>query len=128
MEVLVSALLITMVLAGMASIFITGKRYILHSRARMTGGEVGRVFLDPLQMYVVESETSPGADNGWDGTNNLLRIPIADDSRSWAGSQQRLNNIDYTPNYTVSRVRDAANQDTGLRRVVVSISWTELEP
>jgi Tfp pilus assembly protein PilV len=122
-EILVSCIILALILTGLVNIFIAGKRYILHSRSRMTTVELGRFFLDPLQMHVRQGESVPGtAQDGWDQVNNLLQIPATQESWSWVGTQENLDNI-YTPTYTVSRVKD-----TGLRRVRVSINWTERAP
>jgi len=128
MEIIVSVLLIALVLAGMANIFVAGKRYILHSRSRIAGGDLGRYFLNPLQMDVVASEKSTGALDGWDQANNRLQIPLGSASSTWTGATHTVNNIIYTPVYTITRVNDGAGVDTGLRRVVVNISWTEPSP
>jgi Tfp pilus assembly protein PilV len=127
-EVLVSAIILALVTTGLVGIFIAGRRQILHSRSRMTTGELGKLFLEPLQMQVRQGETSPSANDGWDQNSNLLRIPAAQENISWTGATENLNSIDFTPNYTVSRVRDSLGNDTGLRRVRVTINWTEPAP
>lgn len=118
-EIVVSSVILSLVLAGLASTFITGITYSRHSQLRMTGGELGRLFLDPFQMAVRQSD--------WDQGSNLFYIPAADNSRQWPGQAETLNGIDYTPSYTVSRVNDANGNDTGLRRLKAVVRWTEPE-
>jgi Tfp pilus assembly protein PilV len=110
MEVLVSAVLIAIVLVGLANLFVVGKRYILHNRSRMTGGELGRVFLDPLQMHVRQDT--------WGTANNCLS------NKTNCPTPQTLDNITYTPDY--NDITDVAG--TNLRRVRLIISWTEPAP
>ncbi len=61
---------------GLTNLFVSGKRYILHSRARMTGGEIGRLFLDPLNMAVHQGEIPVAvggpSPNAWGLANNPL--------------------------------------------------------
>jgi len=110
-EIIVSIIILSLTMFGLTNIFISGKRYILHARARMAGGELGKHFLDPLQMDVREDT--------WDTAENRLRAPS-----SYTG-QSRINNIDYTANYTVSDFGAAGPQ---LRRVVVNLIWNETSP
>jgi len=79
MEIFVSAIILALIMVGMVNIFISGKRYVLHSRARMTGGEIGKIFIDPLQLYVHQTQSDPANSSldAWDApdnTNNLLSI------------------------------------------------------
>lgn len=122
LEILVSAIILTLVMAGVAGVFISGKRYILHARSRMAGGELGKYFLDPLQMYVSAGEKSSGAQDGWGQANNWLT-----NSTPSIGAQE-LNKVIYTPTYNISPVNDESGDDTGLRRVNVKIDWTEISP
>jgi Tfp pilus assembly protein PilW len=119
-EILVSCVILALVLTGLVNIFIASKRYILHSRSRMTASELGRFFLDPLQMQVRQDT--------WDQAGNLLRIPDGQEDISWTETPENLSGIDFTPNYLVSRVRDPTAADTGLRRVRANITWTNPAP
>ena len=113
-EVIISTIILAITLAGMANLFISGKRWLMHSRSRVAGGEIGKLFLDPLSMQVQESD--------WDLGTNDLRAP-----RSWVGAPVTVNQKLYTPTYTVSRVFNGP-VDTGLRRVEVTVSWPEVNP
>ena len=108
MEVLVSIIIMGLVFIGMANIFVTGKRYVLHSRYRATGGELGRVFVDPLQMQVNETQ--------W--TSNCL----SDNSRCTSTSQF-VDIMNYAANYATSDVTS-----TSLRRAIVNLTWNETTP
>ncbi len=112
LEIIISIIILSVTMIGLASIFISGKRYILHARARMGGGELGKYFLDPLQADVREDT--------WDTTGNNLTVrPLPYPLR-----QERVNNIDYNYTYTVA----PAPGDAGLRKVVAQIGWDETHP
>ncbi|MFA5144988.1 MAG: prepilin-type N-terminal cleavage/methylation domain-containing protein [Candidatus Omnitrophota bacterium] len=119
-EVVVAMIIILITLTGLIHLFVAGKKLILHSHARMTVGELGKVFMDPLQMQVRQDT--------WDVAGNSLLIVTGADSTTWTGAAEGLNGIDFTPDYTVARVKDASSNDTGLRRVTVTVQWEEPSP
>ena len=104
-EIIVASLILALTMAGLVNIFVSGKRYILHSRARMAGGELGKFFLDPLQTDVREDQ--------W-GTNCLSA------NVSCPGAST-VNYIAYTPTYSITRDTPIAN----INKVKVVISWNE---
>lgn len=108
MEVLVSAFIMAVIMAGLANIFLAGKRHIVHSRTRTSGSELGRYFLDPLQMQVRQDR--------WG--NNCLSTGNCPDQT--LGITQGLDR-DYTAHYTVINNSPANN----LNKVEVEISWSE---
>jgi len=112
MEVLISAIIFALVLIGMANLFIGGKRYIQHARARMTGGELGRYFLDPLQQQVRQDQ--------WDSNclGKGINCPTAANPLTTT-----INNINYKATYTTD---SAANSD--VRNVTAVIQWEEPAP
>jgi len=128
-EVIVATVILSMVLAGMVSVFVASKRHVMHSRDRITSGEMGKLFIDPLQLYVRQ--------DNWDTVSNALRlvgsnyITYCDADPAHAtlqnpacpadASQRKVNNIDYTAQYEV-----AAVSGTELRKVTVKVNWTEL--
>jgi len=113
MEVMVSALIFALVLIGMANIFVAGRRYILHARARMTSTELGRYFLDPLQLQVRQDE--------WD-VGNCLSTGVGCGSPT-----HKLDNIDYTAEYKID-AGPGGLPATDVRRVTTTITWQELQP
>jgi len=110
LEILVAALIMAMVMTGLACIFFAGKRHILHTRSKIQAAELGRLFLAPFQMQVDQSQ--------W-GNNCLSNTGNCNDE-----TQTFYNpRIDYTATYTTSPVGS-----TNLRKVIVNITWTELSP
>lgn len=106
LEILIASILLALVMIGMANLFIVGKRYVLHSRSRMSGGELGKLFLDPLQMQVHQGN--------WN--SNCLG------SGNCTAGSQTLDGIQYNATYTITNVTNAT------RRVAVNITWNENPP
>lgn len=108
-EIIVSVVLIALMSVGVVGIFVASKRLVLHSRSRASGVELGKVFLEPLQMQVRQDQ--------W-GTNCLgaYNCPPANVT---------LDTINYTGSYTVT---DGVVAGSDLRRVIVTINWTDPTP
>ncbi len=109
MEIIVSMSIIFLILLGLANLFVAGKRHILHSRSRMVSAELGKVFLDPLQMQVRQDQ--------W-GSNCLSSNPTAGCPRN-----ATIDNMRYNATYRIS--------DLGLgqlRKVNLTVSWNETNP
>ena len=120
MELLVAFIIFALILGGLANIFVAGKRYILHARARMAGGELGKAFLDPLQSFV-RADT-------WNATGNDL-VPgeySCVNMSSCINQTRTFTNIPYDATYNITNVEPSYN-DT-IRRVQVTINWTEPKP
>ena len=88
------------------SVFVSGKRHVMHAGERMTSSEMGKVFLEPLQ-FAVSQDT-------WDtGALSVGSHP--------SGGSQTVNNIPYTTNYEVTQTSGVDSP----RRVVTTVKWTE---
>jgi len=112
MEVLISAILFGLILIGLANLFIAGRKYVMHARARMASSELGRYFLDPLQLQVRQDQ--------W-GTNCLS-------SGVGCGNPTfTLDNMDYKAAYQVTTGPGGAAA-TDVRKVTTKITWQELNP
>jgi type II secretory pathway pseudopilin PulG len=133
LEVTVATIIFGLTVAGLANIFLTGKRYIIHSRARMSGGELGRLFLEPLQAQVrqdtwnqVDANNQPLNDlntgtrycDGVTGHTQQVNMPCSTD--------RILNNLPYAARYDIDNFTMPSG--TILRRVRTTVSWTELQP
>lgn len=134
LEVLVSAIILALVMAGMVNVFIVGKRLIAHSRSRMSGGELGKLFLAPLQGGV-RADT-------WGTAGNPLQLttPAPNVVRYCDGvgghtqqtgcpvlADRTLDNIVYSAEYNITNVT-ARTEPDNIRRVVATISWNEPTP
>lgn len=119
LEILISLVIFSLVMAGLTGIFIAGKKHVLHSRSRIAAAAIGQLFLDPLKIYVRQDtwDTStnylvPGTYycDGVAGHTQLPNCPILSD--------RTLDGIEYTATYTVSVFQ-------GMRKVTTAIHWTE---
>ncbi len=110
-EVLVSAVLLALVLAGMASVFITGRRNLLHIRARGAGGELGKYFLEPLQADVNQATWGSNCLTAGTGCPGAVQLPP----------------VTYTPSYTTADVSGWVG-NSHLKKVKVTITWNEPPP
>ncbi len=108
-EIIVSLIILSIAITGMAVLFTSSKKFILHGRSTFAGTELGKVFLDPLQMDV-RQDTWGNNCISTDGFNtNCSTIP------------QVINGISYTPAYTKAPVGV-------LRRVTLNLNWIEPNP
>jgi prepilin-type N-terminal cleavage/methylation domain-containing protein len=115
-EIVVALVILAITIAGLVNLYISGNRWIAHSRSWVAGGELGKHFLDPLQMDVRQDQ--------WDPPNNCLSQDgmnrIGCNTNPWADPS---SGITYTPQYDIGPVNA-----TQLRRVTVTISWNENRP
>ncbi len=126
LEIIVSAVIMTVVIAGFAAIFLSGKRSILHSRSRVVSAEIGKLFLDYLQTHVRQ--------NDWDVTSPTVTNGLVVGTRYCDGSanpqqpgcpnvyDRTLDNITYNAQYTIS------SPYTNIRKVKAVVSWNEPTP
>lgn len=80
----------------------------------MAGGELGKVFLDPLHMDVRQDQ--------WEAGNNCLGLLP---NTSACPSSQTIGDITYNAVYNITSVAETNNS---LRRVKVDIKWNETLP
>ena len=106
MEILVAVVIIALVLMGLANLFVLGNKYVILSRSRTMGIELGKIFLDPLQNQFVRQDM-------WANVNNCLTNPP-----NGCPGAQTIGPTTFTPSWNITGV--AA---TGLRRVTVTITW-----
>jgi len=105
LEIIVSLVILSLTLAGLVNLFISAKRHILHAQSRMAGGEIGKLFLDPLQMQVRQDT--------WDSPQNKLTPQQYQERRGIYNASFMVSNVSDTPT---------------LRRVVVNLTWNETTP
>lgn len=119
-EILISFIILALVIGGLANLFISGKNWILHSRSRMGGGELGKLFLDPLQMAVRQDTWTNPVNPLWPGVRFCDEdFGTPDQPNCPPVANRTLNNILYDAQYNITAF------GAGLRRVVIRINWTE---
>ncbi len=117
LEIVVATVIMALVMTGLANIFVGAKRWLLHSRSRMAGGELGKYFLDPLAASVKQSD--------WDTTQNdyVASNPLHKRSAE-EGTAVTLDNRTYTSYYTLT-VPPTFSANDPMRKAKVEIKWTE---
>ena len=106
LEILVATMLFALVMTGLASVFLAGKRHLLRSRSKITTAEVIKSSLEPLQMQVRQDQwTSPG---NCLGTGNCP-------GQTWIGE----SNITYSLVNTWTII-----PGTALRKVKTTVNWS----
>ena len=125
-EIIVAILVFSLVMAGMVSVFVAGKRHVLHSQKNVTSSEMAKLFLDYLQLEVRQDT--------WDTPSNGLNLSVAETftycdeigghtknpACPSVETQRKVSNTDYTAEYSV-----AAISGIWLRRVRVKVHWDE---
>jgi len=107
LEVIVATVIFSIIMLSAMNLFVVGRRYMMHSRARMTGGEISKRFLVPLQLNVSQAEWGRNCLSG-----NL--------SNCTSGAYEHTQ---YKATYNITNV-----SGTDLRRVEVVVNWTDIEP
>jgi len=101
LEIIVAMIILSLVMTGLVNVFVAGKQLVQHSRNRMSAGELGKRFIDPLQGYVREDTWSSNPL----GTNSLANSSIGI--------------------YTASYILSNHPSDATIKKVKTTISWTE---
>lgn len=107
-EVLVAAVIFSLVIVGLMSVFISGNKHIIHTRERMTSTQLGKFFLDPLQTHVRQDTWASGNELSTAGLNK-------------PGGSKVINNRTFTETHNVTVVPGTND----LRRVTSRITWNE---
>jgi hypothetical protein len=90
---------------------VVGKTYTRGTGLRVSGVELGKFLIDPLQSDVRE--------DFWGNGSAVYNLSVGQHS----ASTQTIDNIVYTYSYNVSDVPMGVN--TTVRKVVMQINWTE---
>ncbi len=105
LEIIISTVILSLVITGLVNVFVAGKQYIQHSRLRMGGGEIGKLFLDPLQAYIRQDT--------WNG--------------SCFGNDKAIANCPNVPTvsspYTAAYVINDLGADADIKKVKVTVTW-----
>lgn len=106
------------IVAGLANVFVQAKYFIMHARSRMVATELGKYFLDPLYQNVRMDQWLPSANCL---TGNTSGCP----------ANQTINNIQYSGTYDITATGNTSAPYSplgSLRRVVLNVTWTEINP
>lgn len=117
-EVIVATVILSVTTAGLLNLFVSSKRWLMHNQASIAGGEIGKYFLDPLQLAVRADNSTLTARDGWNSTYNKFYIPPGDAEQRYDMVSQTINGIIFHSNYTVYPVTA-----TEIRKVKVELGW-----
>jgi type II secretory pathway pseudopilin PulG len=126
LEIVIAMIILATILAGFANVSISGKRFVLHARNRGVGGNIGRMFLDPLALAVRQDT--------WLDPGSPLAIGTryCDSSANpqqpgCPSSQDRLvNAIQFGAQYDISSIVSPVGVD--LRKAVITLTWNDNAP
>ncbi|MDD4941633.1 MAG: type II secretion system protein [Candidatus Omnitrophica bacterium] len=111
LEIIVAMLILSLVMYGFVSIFTVSKRFVYHSSSRVVSMEVAKFFFEDANLSV-SADVYPDK-------NCLYNETMCQDAN------YTLNNILYNVSYVTGTVKNASDEDTTLRKVVINVTWTE---
>lgn len=109
LEIIVSLMILSLVLLGLANIFSVSKQFVLRSRSKVSAAEIVRVFLEANDSFSVREDYRAA------NSTCLYNFSLCQDNTV------TLDNKVYTGHYV--NVSDVAG--TNLRRVVLNVTWNE---
>lgn len=104
-EILVATVIFGVSMVGLMSVFVSGKRNLLHARERAVSVQLAKFFIDPLQMDVKQEN--------WGQAGNIF-------TAGGTAGPEIINNTSFSATYAVT---DVVSSD--LKRVITTITWTE---
>ncbi len=67
-EILVSCVIVALLVGGLGSVFVAGSRWVRNIHSRAAAEELGKLFLDPMQMHVRQSD--------WEDTTGINALGL----------------------------------------------------
>jgi len=118
LEILIATFILSLIMLGLVSVFISSKRLIYYNRGRIMAAELGKLFLNPLQSNVRQDT--------WGASSNCLsQASCASVSYGTAYGLDK----NYTATYTIRLGNSTDTPDpianTTLVRVKTVINWTK---
>lgn len=114
-ELLVSVVILALIIAGLANIFVTSRRYVAWNRSRLQATEFNKQILENFTVQVRQDT--------WNDASNPLYVGTGK-----TNGTVTLNNILYNSSYNVSDMNNATFQNAEMRKVRMVINWTEPVP
>ncbi|MDD5476611.1 MAG: prepilin-type N-terminal cleavage/methylation domain-containing protein [Candidatus Omnitrophica bacterium] len=125
-EIIVALVVFALVIVGLLGLFVAGGKNIIHARERMTSAELGKLFIDSLQMDVRQDTWDLGqASNALTvGTTYCDSVGGHTQNKDCpTAAQRKVNNRDFSAQYVIDGV-----SGTDLRLVTTTITWNEPSP
>lgn len=130
-EILVACVIVALLVGGLASIFVAGSRWIMNIHSHAAAEEVGKLFLDPMQMHVRGSDWNaaiPGPNaltvgttwcDGVGGNNQNSLCQAGGPIEPLLINRRHVGRIDdYDAEYVITNFNN-------VRKVKVTITWQE---
>ena len=111
LEIIVAMLILSLVMYGFVSIFTVSKQFVYHSSSRVVSMEVAKFFFEDANLSV-SADVYPDK-------NCLYNESQCQDAN------YTVNNILYNVSYATGAVKNASDENTTLRKVVINVTWTE---
>ena len=111
-ELVVSVIILALIVAGLAHIFVASRRFITLARSRAQAMEYNVNFLDSLNIHIRQDQ--------WDNTSN----PLYPSATLKSGGSAKLDYINYSCEYNVTDLSTMAGNPK-LRKVTMTVNWTE---
>lgn len=96
-EIVMATIILSVVMLGLVSVFVSAKKIIRHSRARMTAAEVGKLFLEGIPWVNIQN-------------------------KYYANQISTIGNDTYVASYTIEQLPDPM---TNVYRIKTTIHWEE---
>lgn len=120
-EILVSIIVLALVVTGLTQVFLSARKFSIHSRSRATAMQLGKFMLDYLPVYTNATAT------GWNATTSAINITAP--SRYCGGALEQITGCPPEANRTIDNTVYTAQYnitDTGnVRKVTLNIFWNE---
>lgn len=130
LEILVSAILLALLILGLANIFVATRRLVFHIGARLTAAEISRRYLDPFYMQVSAANWGVTTPSG-----NCSRMFVKMFAAPYINPYtESASNTIFTPNYNpdgagaddIDDVNFTVNPgESVICRVALRVNWDE---
>ena len=111
-----------MLVTGLFEVFISAKKFAIHSRSRMAAAQMSKVFLDYLPMHVRADtwNTLSSALNTTDAGLRYCDSNVGHTQQTGCPSEadRTLDTIPYNATYTII-------SEYNIRRVTLEVTWNE---
>ncbi|MFH0762381.1 MAG: hypothetical protein V1925_00640 [Candidatus Omnitrophota bacterium] len=121
LEIIVAVVILAITITGLAGIFISTKRLVLHSQLRMSGGELGKYYLSPFSDAVRQDQWDSSAN---DYSNILGKTASPVSGETVILSEDPYPYREYTSAYKVE-VPPGFVSTSPMRKVTFTLNWIE---
>lgn len=122
-EIIVATIILSLIATGLANVFVSVKRFNLNSQLRMVSGELEKFQFSRFSDAVRQDQWDSGAKDYQAG--NMLRRTSAVTEAPIILSSSPYPERQYTPTYTVEVPPSFPAGNTQMRKVKVTLTWTE---